>query len=401
MKQLLVAFLLLSSLSLEAQRRRPSAPPLTPQPIPNVTFGSPLPNLSAEHLAQWNAGRREFVDRRTMEEGLGPVFNGRSCGECHNAPAAGGGAGRFVTRIAAIVDNVYHDLTEHGGALLQGAALSTREGASHDFRNERVPASATIIARRRSIPLFGLGLVDATDDATFIALAQQQGVQSPATAGRVALVRNIVAGMKTVGKFGWKAQIATLQEFSGDAYLNELGITNPLFPDENCPAGDCAELAFNPVPGLNDTGERVDRSAAFMRFLGPPPRGRITAEVTAGEAVFSRIGCDSCHTPTLQTGPNANPALHRVTYHPYSDFLLHDMGPLGDRIEQEAARGTEMRTPPLWGLRAVGLLLHDGSARSIDEAILKHDGQGRGARDRFEALNETDRAHLLAFLRSL
>lgn len=401
MKRVLVVAALFLSLTVAAQRRRPSSTPATPRPVPNVTFGSPLPNLSAEHIAQWNQGRREFVDRRTIEEGIGPVFNGRSCGECHNIPAAGGGAGRFVTRIAAITDGEYDDLTQHGGSLLQGASLGTRDGLSHEFPPERVPASATIVARRRAIPVFGLGLVDATPDATFLALAQQQALHTPATAGRAALVQNIVAGMKTVGKFGWKANVATVQEFSADAYLNELGITNPMFPDENCPAGDCSQLQYNPAPGLNDSGARVDNSAVFMRFLGPPPRGAITPAVLAGEAVFSRIGCAACHVPTLQTGPNPNPALDRVTYHPFSDFLLHDMGPLGDGIVQGDARGTEMRTPPLWGLRAVGLFLHDGSARSFEDAIVKHDGQGRGARDRFEALNATEREQLVAFLRSL
>jgi CxxC motif-containing protein (DUF1111 family) len=244
-------------------------------------------------------------------------------------------------------------------------------------------------------------LVDATDDSTFIALAAAQAARTPLTAGRVALVDNILAGMKTVGKFGWKAQVPTLQQFSGDAYLNEIGLTSPLFPKENCPSGNCDELKFNPQPGLNDDGTRVDAVANFMRFLGAPPRGPITADVTAGEAVFLRIGCDSCHTPALQTGANPNPALNRATYHPFSDFLLHDMGPLGDGIVQDGANATEMRTAPLWGLRGTTRFLHDGRAGTMEAAILAHDGQGRGARDRFEALDATDKARLVAFLRSL
>ena len=207
--------------------------------------------------------------------------------------------------------------------------------------------------------------------------------------------------MRTVGKFGWKAQVPTLQQFSGDAYLNEMGITSPDFPNENCPMGNCAELQFNPRPGLNDGGEDVDALANFMRLLAAPPRGAINADVTAGEAVFNRIGCNACHVQSLQTGTNANPSLNRVTYQPYSDFLLHDMGNLGDFIEQGSATGRELRTAPLWGLRVLQSFLHDGRARTIEEAISAHDGQGRASRERFTALDATDRNRLLAFLRSL
>lgn len=399
MKKLVVVLVLLSSLSLEAQRRRPSASPGALPP--DLPFGSPLPGLSPEMTALFSAGRREFIDQKAVADGLGPVFNARSCGECHIAPVAGGSAARAVTRVGTTANGIFDPLTELGGSQLQSSGIGTPEGSTHQFLGERVPQQATIVVRRRTPALFGLGLVDATDDATFIALAAAQAARGDGVAGRAALVDNILAGMKTVGKFGWKAQIPTLQQFAGDAYLNEIGLTNPLFPNENCPSGRCDELRFNPRPGLNDSGERTDAVANFMRFLAPPSRGRITAEVTAGEAVFKRIGCDTCHTPTLQTGANPNPALNRVTYHPYSDFLLHDMGSLGDRIEQAGARSTEIRTPPLWGLRAMSRFLHDGRAETLEAAILAHDGQGLGARERFKVLNDAERVQLLAFLKSL
>ncbi|HUR80214.1 MAG TPA: di-heme oxidoredictase family protein [Thermoanaerobaculia bacterium] len=418
MKRLLLVLVLLLSFPLAAQRRRatdpapqPPPPPTTPPPItpppPPTTppqagqTGAPLANLSQASLALFNAGRQEFASVETVDDGLGPVFNGRSCGECHGVPALGGGSNRSVTRIGAIVNGAYDQLANLGGSLLQVNGIGPQEGVQHRFRGEVVPQSATIVARRRSTPLFGLGLVDATDDTTFVALAQFQAARNDGTAGRVALVENIIAGMKTVGKFGWKAQVPTLEQFSGDAYLNEMGITNPLFPNENCPQGNCAELQFNPRPGLNDGGEDVAAIANFMRFLGAPSRGAITSDVTAGEAVFSRIGCDSCHQPLLQTAANANPALDHVTYAPYSDFLLHDMGSLGDGIVQGDAGARELRTAPLWGLRFVNLYLHDGRANTMEAAITAHDGQGRAARDRFTALNPADRIRLLAFLRSL
>ncbi|HUR80215.1 MAG TPA: di-heme oxidoredictase family protein [Thermoanaerobaculia bacterium] len=389
--------------SVEAQRRRAVNPPtpVPPPPVVNTQFGGALPGLSAENIALFNNGRRAFVDGRIAETGLGPVYNGRACLECHGIPAGGGGSGRTVYRIASEVDGVYDDLKNLGGSMLQSSGIGMPGGPDHRFFGERIPESANIVAKRRAQPLFGLGLVDATDDATFIALAAAQAARNDGTAGRVALVQNIIAGMKTVGKFGWKAQIATLQQFAADAYLNEMGITNPMFPAENCPSGNCDELKFNPQPVLNDDGTNTNALADFMRFLGAPPRGLVSADSAAGEAVFSRIGCDSCHVPSLQTAANANPALNRVTYQPYSDFLLHDMGALGDRIVQDDAGPREMRTPPLWGLRGTGRFLHDGRASTMEAAIEAHDGQGLGAATRFKALNATERAQLIAFLRSL
>lgn len=392
MKRVLVVLALFLAFTVAAQRRRPSAPP-APAPV-QAQFGAPLPGLTPEQVERFNEGRRQFINQRVAETGLGPIFNGRSCLECHGIPVGGGASSRTVTRIGTMKDGVFDPLTHLGGSLLQSSGIG-------GFRGDVRPPQATIVALRRSTSLLGLGLVDATDDTTFIALAQQQAARNDGTAGRVSMVDNRLAGMKTVGKFGWKAQIATLQEFSAEAYLNELGITSPLFPDENCPSGNCDLLKSNPRPGLNDGGEAVDAVAHFMRFLGAPPRGAITADVRAGERIFARIGCESCHVSTLQTGRNTNPALDRVTYHPYSDFLLHDMGSLNDGIEQDGTRAHEMRTAPLWGMRTINRFLHDGRARSIEAAIEAHDGQGLASKERFVALDATERAQLIAFLRSL
>ena len=248
----------------------------------------------------------------------------------------------------------------------------------------------------------GLGFVDATDDADFFALAQLQSARRrDGIAGRVSIVENFSAGGSTVGKFGWKAQQPTLFQFAGDAYLNEIGITNPQFPNENCPNGNCAELAFNPRPDLNDTGDGVAALAKFMMMLASPPRATITSDVNQGEAIFDRIGCDECHVATLHTGASTIVALDHRTYHPYSDFLLHDMGNLGDGIEQGAARGRDMRTAPLWGLRFTNVYLHDGRAQSVDQAILQHDGEARASHDRFATLSEDEKQKLRAFLQSL
>ncbi|HEX7833498.1 MAG TPA: di-heme oxidoredictase family protein [Thermoanaerobaculia bacterium] len=386
----------------QARRRAAGAPaPPPPTPAPTSNFGDPIRGLSATQTAEFNEGRTEFGSVETVDDGLGPVFNGRSCGECHNVPSLGGSSNTLVTRIGTITNGVFDPLTQFGGQLLQNQGIGPRDGSLHAFRPEPVPRAATIVARRKSTPLFGLGFVDATPDQTFINLAAAQAARNDGTAGRVAMVDNPAAGTRTAGKFGWKAQIATLLHFSGDAYLNEMGITSPAFPNENCPSGNCAELQFNPRPGLNDGGEDVQLLADFMTFMAAPPRGATNADTAAGEQVFNRIGCNSCHVATLQTGASPIAALNRVTYQPYSDFLLHDMGALGDGIVQGAASGREFRTAPLWGLRVLTRFMHDGRAQSLEAAITAHDGQGRAARDRFNALNATDRSRLVAFLRSL
>src|SRR6185503_10119890 len=140
----------------------------------------------------------------------------------------------------------------------------------HQFRAETVPAAATIVTKRRTTPLFGLGLVDAVPDADFIALAVKQAARGDGTAGRVSIVADVVHGGTAVGKFGWKAQVPNLMQFSADAYFNEMGITSPLFAAENCPKGNCAELAFTPVPALNDDGAGVVAFNDSMTLLAPP-----------------------------------------------------------------------------------------------------------------------------------
>jgi CxxC motif-containing protein (DUF1111 family) len=390
------------ALPLFAQRGRPSAPPpAPPQPQPQVNLGAPLRGLSASDLAKFNDGRAEFIKIETVNDGLGPVMNDRSCVACHNAGAPGGGSPRTVTRFGTTTNGAFDPLTQFGGSLIQAQAIGPADGSPHAYRPERVPQAATIVTRRRSTPLFGLGLVDATPDSVFIDLAARQAARNDGTAGKVALVDNLSAGTKTAGKFGWKDQNPTLFQFAGDAYLNELGITNAQFPNENCPSGNCAELQFNPMPGLNDAAGDTRALADFMALLAPPPRGNVTNDANDGERVFERIGCDSCHVATLRSGSSPVAALSQTTYHPYSDFLLHDMGSLGDGIVQGPASGRDIRTAPLWGLRVINTYLHDGRALTLDQAITAHDGQARASRDRFTQLNASDHAKLIAFLQSL
>lgn len=386
--------------ALDAQVRHRTVAPAPPATIAQPA-GAPLVGLSGSEAAAFNVGRGTFGRNVTPATGLGPVFNDDSCGGCHNAPAPGGGSNRLVTRFARRLSGVFDAMASLGGSLVQNRAIGGRNGAAHNFVAETVPAEATIVVQRRTTPLFGLGLVDATPDAAFVALAAAEAARGDGMAGRVNMTDNLRAGGKTVGRFGWKAQVPTLFQFAGDALVNEMGITTPDFPEENCPQGNCAELAFNPAPGINDNGTGPATLTDFMLMLAAPARGPQTADTAAGEQLFSTIGCGACHTATLTTGSSPIAALDNKSYHPYSDFLLHDMGSLGDNLEMASATGSEMRTEPLWGLRFVNRYLHDGRAVTLQQAIAAHDGQGRMSRDSFAALAPDAKAKLIAFLQSL
>jgi len=256
------------------------------------------------------------------------------------------------------------------------------------------------------IPLFGAGLVEAIADETLLALEDPLDRNGDGVSGRAALVIDVETGDRRVGRFGWKAQHATLITFGADAYRNEMGITNDLFPQESAfgITPDRMRLCdpFSDPEDIRDPRSRrrgIDNFASFMRFLAPAERGDINEHVQAGERTFAAIGCTTCHVPTLETGTNANPLFHRKRVALFSDLLLHDVG-TGDGIKQGAAEPNEIRTPALWGLRLRRPLLHDGTA-TLEEAILKHGREAELARRGFENLSDANKAALLAFLGSL
>lgn len=374
-----------------------------------TAFGDPLPGLTAAQLARFDAGKAGFEEEEGDADGIGPVFNGRSCAECHSGPATGGSSDVLSTRIGAIRNGRFDPLLRFGGPTIQTKGIVWLNG--FQFPGEVVPPQATIVARRRSNPLFGFGLVDAVPDESFHFEALLQEYFTPETAGRPNRVRDLRSGEWVVGKFGWKAGLGSVFEFSADAYKDEMGITVPgflpdeddrLISEENPPQGKERLLRFNPVASPNEPDdEDIVGFTDFITFLAPPPQKPLTAQARLGQAVFHQIGCADCHQPTMRTGQNAVRALDRVVFQPYSDFLLHDMGELGDGIEQGWATGREMRTAPLWGLRELPFYLHDGRAETVDEAIRWHDGQGRGARNRYLDLPAVRRHALLAFLNSI
>jgi CxxC motif-containing protein (DUF1111 family) len=365
-----------------------------------VVAGDPLPGITPREFQEFRLGLEDFREVEEAGEGLGPLFNGTGCAVCHNVPAIGGSSP--MTELRGGVRDPDGTFRVVGGTtLFQMFSLP-------DHRCQAViPVEANVVARRSPIPLFGAGLVEAVPDETILALEDPFDRDRDGISGRAAVIVDKATGQRRVGRFGWKSQIATLLTFSGDAYTNEMGITNDVFPNE--PLGGISEARMRECDRVKDpedlvdprTGKRaIDNFEAFMKFLAPAPRGTITDEVRTGEQVFNAVGCASCHVPALMTGANASAALNRKTLALFSDLLLHDVG-TGDGIEQDAAQQDEIRTPALWGLRLRRPLLHDGSAATPAEAIRRHGGEAAGVVERYRTAAEPLRRALLAFLDSL
>ena len=258
----------------------------------------PLPGISPAEFEDFRLGLEDFLEVETAEDGLGPAYNATSCAGCHNVPAVGGIAA--VTTVRAGIrdaDGSFRDVDSTRGSLFQVTSIPT-----HGCQSV-VPPEANVIARRVPIPLFGAGLVEAIPDTTILALADPNDADGDGVSGRAAMITDRASGDVRVGRFGWKAQIATLLEFSGDAYRNEMGITNDLFPEELTFNLTDMQLRFcDPIPEPEDvpelgTGRRgIDNFEAFMKFLAPPPRGPRTAQVTAGEETFRSVSAAQCAT---------------------------------------------------------------------------------------------------------
>ena len=381
------------------KKLRPAVPMQRPLPGGAPQFGDALPGLDAVSRQAFVLGREEFEAVETAAGGLGPIFNGKSCVECHSDGATGGASVITVTRFGRMLNGKFDPMDQFGGSLLQRFAIDPAA-------QEHVPVEATVVAQRMATPIFGAGLIEAIADQDILLNAQRR--QADGVQGRVSMVTDVVSGKQRVGRFGWKAQQATLLAFSGDAYVNEMGITNRFFPKENAPNGNAALLArFDLVADVEDavdpaTGKGdIDHAADFMRLLAPPPALRLSVSAAAGGKLFSQINCNSCHLPVMMTGANRLPALSYQLVALFSDLLLHNMGALGDGIEQGNAKGSDIRTAPLWGLRARTRFLHDGRATTLGDAVLGHAGEGAVARDRFKALSAVQKQQLFDYLKSI
>jgi CxxC motif-containing protein (DUF1111 family) len=372
---------------------------LTAQLAPQ--FGDPLPDLAPDGLGlAFHFGKEKFMQVQTPETGLGPVYNGKSCVECHSNPVPGGSGASLENRVIRFAKQVqgepFDPLLNLGGPNLQKSSVAD-ELPGCSLAAEVVPPEANVTGIRQPPQLFGLGLIEAIPDSTILTNADPTDANGDGIAGRP----NISNGV--LGRFGWKAAVPTLLNFIGLAMVNELGVTNYLFPNEMLPQGQ-------PIPtGCKITGDPEDVGAPrlsgllfFTTYLGPPPRGPITDAVLRGEAVFTQIACTHCHTPSMKTGPNAIEALNEKDVPLYSDLLTHYMGgALDDHLIEGAVGGGRWRTAPLWGLRARKFFLHDGRTSELAAAIGLHGGEASGVRAQFVALPPNQKADLIVFLRSL
>ncbi len=352
---------------------------------------------------QMDLDRDVFDEVESADDGLGPTYNAASCGSCHATPLSGGSSQVAELRAGRWKDGHW---TDHpGGGVVEDRALDASI-------QEHVVPSDNVMALRLSPSTLGDGYVEAVPDSAFEQIAAHQPA---AVRGVVVKVPVLEAdGALAVGRFGWKCQQASLLSFAADAYLNEMGVTSELLPTENTSDGRPVDL-FDAVPDPEDHGEDLDAFARFMRSSKAPPRDadQVDApEVRQGETLFRQIGCASCHLPDMVTAPAGTvvdagtftvpPALGNRIFHPYGDFLLHDVG-TGDGVVQYGGAATRnmLRTAPLWGLRTRSHLMHDGLALTPEEAIVRHGGQAERSTDAYRALDRQQRRQVLAFLGSL
>jgi CxxC motif-containing protein (DUF1111 family) len=395
--------------------------------------------------ATHQADQAKFEEVEKISDGLGPLYNAQSCRECHQSPVSGGGS--QVTELRVGHEGAHHRFENaeipiaHGTEVITGRTLVNDRAICPNGAfptteiQERVPDSENIRTTRLSVSLLGDGFVEAVADQTFIELARKQCKKSHRKiCGQVMYVPIIEApGQTGVGRFGWKDQHASLLSFSGDAYLNEMGITTRLFPDEVTKLCNTASEP-NDAPdtdGLDD----LDHFARFIRATKAPARDAqlaATAQARRGSELFEKVGCATCHVGALTTavaGTKINggkftipEALGAKTFYPYSDFLMHNVDtgdgivvPMTEHYGRRMYQTTwknfspedfhnarfKVRTAPLWGLRLRTRLMHDGASVTLRDAITRHRGEASEVTHHFEKLSQADQEAILQFLRSL
>ncbi len=416
-------------------------------------FSLGLPNLSLERRRSFATGN-SFFERTWVvapasavsSDGLGPVFNAISCSSCHTddgrgrPPLADGEpfegllvrlsipgtgphgepvpdpayGGQFNHQSIPGVDGegeITITYTEAPGTYPDGDPYSLRV-PEYEFADLNFGSidDDIMISPRVGPSVFGLGLIAAIDTGTLEDLADPDDTNGDGISGRPNYVWDALAGETRIGRFGWKANVATLEEQSSGAFLGDIGITSPLFPVQNCTAAQtaCGAAPNGGTPEIDQ--EKIDFITFYMHTLAVPgTRDWDDPDVIDGRRLFDSVRCSRCHLPVIETGTHPDfPELSNQTIRPFTDLLLHDMGPdLADGRPDFLATGSEWRTPPLWGIglqetvNGHTFLLHDGRARNLEEAILWHGGEAAQSRDLFKNLSRTDRAKLVRFLESL
>jgi CxxC motif-containing protein (DUF1111 family) len=378
----------------------------TEPPNDGDLFDAPLEGLSAGEMAAFLRGDEEFGRPFSPNTGLGPIFNDVSCAACHS----GDGRGALRNSLARIGSEADGFLESLGGPQIQDKAIPGAEA-------ETVPPGVAV-SQRLPPPVFGSGLIEAIPAAAILANVDSLDANGDGVSGRPNFVPAAAFVPSTepnggpglhVGRFGRKAQNAVLLQQVVTAYLQDIGITSPFLPVENRnPLAAVPTEAVDRVADPEVSDATVQAVTHYVRALAPPEPGVETAARTEGRALFTTVQCVKCHVTSLQTGPSPLAAVANKTVTLYSDLLLHDMGPgLADNRPDGQASGTEWRTTPLWGLRLMrrfmngqALLMHDGRAKSVEEAITMHGGEALISRNAFLALTAAQRAALLDFVES-
>jgi len=406
-------------------------------------FDNKSNGLVDEETHQADMAKFDVVEQ--VADGLGPLYNAQSCRECHQDPVSGGASQVSELRVGHLDRDGHFQNAQvpiaHGTEVISGRSLVNDRAICPNATfpateiQERVPDTETVRAIRLSVSLFGDGFVEAVADQALQDLGKQQCKSTHGRiCGQVILVPVVEApGQMGVGRFGWKDQHASLLSFVADAYLNEIGISNPLQPDE-------VTKLCNTVPVPNDARGPdnlfdIDRLTRFVRALKAPTRDQglaLTPLAKKGSELFDKVGCATCHVRSLKTAAAGTriaggsfivpPVLGSLSFHPYGDFLLHDVG-TGDGILQVNSENygravfqqmagylskqhlestqNKMRTAPLWGVRLRPRLMHDGASLTLRDAILRHRGEASDESRKFDRLNKQDQEALLEFLRSL
>jgi CxxC motif-containing protein (DUF1111 family) len=418
-----------------------------------AVIGDALPGTDA---TKFNSAKNVFTKSLSNSDGLGPLFNGYGCVACHGSGSIGGGGNTTEARFGKLTNGLFDAMESIGGPIRQSTGiggfniggLNCQSG--HD---DNPPVGATLFANRLTSPLFGLGLVDSLPDARFDTLASREPAAIRGIVNRVRIVLanpldpSQVVGGTRVARFGWKAARPSLAEFAADAARTELGLTssscnagvpNLTFALENRPNQSPSNAVINgcpedtipgtdldfvvqsqqcrrdPATGASGSINKLDPTIELLTFfsahLAPPTPVPISPNTAAarGQALFNSasLGCSGCHRTDadvfVSTSAGGVPA--GIVFAPYSDFLVHDMGSLGDQMGNtgdSVAVTRRMRTAPLWGLRVRNNLLHDGRTTDRAAAITAHAGQGATASAAFNALTSQDKNDLLQFLGTL
>lgn len=424
----------------------------------DISFETEAHNLPWQLSALFDAGdgvfERPFSEAvasgfRSDADGVGPLFNMASCEGCHIAdgraapPTVSGQALEgLLFRVSVPGKDAHGGPKPHpiyGGQLADKAIAGhlpeisyaieyqtlhgqyadgtpyTLEKPIYHFPDQNYgPLGEEALVSPRIAPfMIGMGLLDAITDADILERADPDDRDGDGISGRANQVWSIEQGTYRVGKYGWKAETPTLAQQSMDAAVNDMGVTNPMFPTETCTASQhtCGQaLSGTTNAPYEMTEQQMNEVVTYLEFLAVPGRDYLdNPDVIKGEQLFNAIGCESCHRATFTTGTEQRQRrLHNQTIHPYTDLLLHDMGPeLADYRPSFSADGYEWRTPPLWGIGMVEQVnghtrfMHDGRARNLEEAILWHGGEAEAVKQRFTTLSKTEREAMLKFLKSL